>query len=202
VAPFSLRPVRLLPILVLPVWALTVAAGFATLLAYEAAPGSSGAPPRDWPAGSRLRPATDRPTLVLFAHPQCPCTRASVAELAAIMTRCPDRTAAFVYFFRPAGKPPEWCDTDLWREATRIPGVEVAADVDGREAAAFGVETSGHVLLFDRAGRLRFGGGITASRGHEGDNPGRAAVVAVLTGVTPEVRSTPVFGCPILTPRP
>src|SRR5256885_6995371 len=34
-----------------------------------------------WPAGSKLGSVPNRPTLVLFLHPRCPCSRASLAEL-------------------------------------------------------------------------------------------------------------------------
>ncbi len=68
------------------------------------------------------------------------------------------------------------------------------------EAGRFGVKGSGHVLLYQPSGRLVFSGGITPSRGHEGDNPGRAAVISlVLQGRSP-VNRTPVYGCPLLEP--
>src|SRR5262245_47226030 len=34
-----------------------------------------------WPAGAQIRLAGDRPTILFFMHPKCPCTRASLAEL-------------------------------------------------------------------------------------------------------------------------
>jgi hypothetical protein len=42
-----------------------------------------------------------------------------------------------------------------------------------------------------------FSGGITDARGHAGDNDGRDAVEAYLTGGVPGCTQTPVFGCPI-----
>ena len=114
-----------------------------------------------------------------------------------IMTRCRGRLDARILFYKPADAPPGWELTDSWRDAERIPGVRVAVDPDGAEAARFGVETSGHALLYDPAGQLLFSGGLTAARGHAGDNPGRSAVVALVMGGTPEVRRTSVFGCPL-----
>jgi hypothetical protein len=75
--------------------------------------------------------------------------------------------------------------------------VSVRIDEAGREAARFGATTSGHVLLYDRGGRLRFSGGITASRGHVGDNAGRAALLGLLIHGETERERTPVFGCPL-----
>src|SRR5262245_8637669 len=34
-----------------------------------------------WPANTGLTVVRDRPTVLFFMHPKCPCTRASVAEL-------------------------------------------------------------------------------------------------------------------------
>jgi hypothetical protein len=45
------------------------------------------------------------------------------------------------------------------------------------------------------SGSLVFSGGISDARGHEGDNPGRTALMAILTGGHPAAIRTPVFGC-------
>ena len=74
----------------------------------------------------------------------------------------------------------------------------VVLDPDGREARRFGVKGSGHVLLYEPSGDLVFSGGITPSRGHEGDNPGRSAVIDLINGGRAAVHRTPVFGCPLL----
>jgi len=61
-----------------------------------------------------------------------------------------------------------------------------------------GAETSGYVLLYDRSGQLRFRGGITAGRGHAGDNAGEDAVVALVTGRPASRQQTPVYGCSLV----
>src|SRR5262249_49195821 len=152
-------------------------------------------PPTRWPAGSHIQPATDRPTLVMLAHPRCPCTRASLGELALLMTRCQGLVQASVNFYKPAGEPDAWAQTDLWQSAAAIPGVSVRPDDDGREARCFHSSTSGQVLLYDAAGRLLFSGGITGARGHAGANAGRDALVALLTGGAAERAPHSVFGC-------
>ena len=69
----------------------------------------------------------------------------------------------------------------------------------------FGAETSGHTVLYDASGALRFHGGITAARGHEGGSAGRAAIVAAVRGEEPS-SSAHVFGCSLASasanPRP
>src|SRR5439155_11622397 len=84
-------------------WIIAVAAGFYVLIHYSLAPGRPGRPPEQWPAASSLGREPSRPTLVLVVHPRCPCTRASLTELAEIMTQCPGALAARVLFVRPAG---------------------------------------------------------------------------------------------------
>jgi hypothetical protein len=102
---------------------------------------------------------------------------------------------AHVFFYRPIHEPSAWVRTDLWRSANSIPGVQVLEDPEGALARRFGASTSGQTLLYNAGGRLVFNGGITAARGHSGDNNGRQAIVALLQGASPEQNITPVFGC-------
>ena len=46
-------------------------------------------------------------------------------------------------------------------------------------------------------GRLLFRGGITPSRGHEGDNAGRRRIASLLANGSADGRQTRVFGCPL-----
>ncbi|MDB6139663.1 MAG: redB [Verrucomicrobiaceae bacterium] len=133
--------------------------------------------------------------LVMFAHPRCPCSSASIGELATLMARCQGRLGAQVWFFQPAGETEEWARTDLWRSAATIPGVTVHVDSEGIEARRFNAETSGQVALYSQAGSLLFQGGITLSRGHSGDNPGSDAIEALLCHQFSGPVQTPVFGC-------
>jgi hypothetical protein len=141
-----------------------------------------------------------RPTLVLFAHPLCPCTAATMAELDRVMARCDGRVAATVLFYADEKLAPHWEHTDLWKHAAAIPGVRAAADRLGAAARTFGALTSGTVVLYAPDGRLLFHGGITGARGHEGDNAGAAAVVAAASGGDAPPRTTPVYGCELTTP--
>jgi hypothetical protein len=177
-------------------WAIGAGAGFFQLLRYAATPGPLTAPPGRWPEASGLRADPSRFNLIMLAHPRCPCTRASLAELDRLMARCRGRVAAHVLFLRPSHAPAGWERTGLWRAAAAIPGARVLADPGGVEAGRYGAMTSGHVLLYDRSGGLLFSGGITGARGHEGENAGSRAVVGLVLGR--EGRSgADVFGCPL-----
>jgi hypothetical protein len=185
------------PIAVSLCWLLTVGAGIGVLLNYSNTAGQDGMAPVRWPAQSKIPHVAGEPALVMFVHPRCPCTKASMGELAELMAHCQGLVGAYVVFFHPGNSGEEWSHSDLWRAAEAIPGVRVQSDEDGREARLFHGETSGHTMLYDGQGRLLFDGGITASRGHSGDNDGRDAIEALLHGKTAQQAMTPVFGCPI-----
>jgi hypothetical protein len=111
------------------------------------------------------------------------------------MTRASPRADAVVLFVRPDGVPTDWEHTDLWRRASEIPGVRVVLDEGGREARRFGAVVSGETILYDAGGRLLFHGGITPSRGHEGDSTGKARVLALLEGGATDRADAPTYGC-------
>ena len=106
---------------------------------------------------------------------------------------------AQVFFYAPPQEASTWVKSDLWRTAKTIPGVRVFEDRDASIAKAFGSFTSGQTLLYGANGSLLFKGGVTAYRGHSGDNAGRTAIAALLGGEVPtQARlpvETPVFGC-------
>jgi len=183
------------------VWLALAGAGLFVLWSYDNAPGlNANAPPR-WPRGSVLEPARDRPTLVVFAHPQCSCTRASLGELAEALARASRRPRTYVLFLRPVGFPEGWEQTDLWRTAAALPDATVVRDDDGRESRRFGAATSGQTLLYDATGTLVFSGGITGARAHPGDNAGRSALVALLNRAPADYAGTNVFGCSLFGSR-
>jgi hypothetical protein len=188
---------RLILLAAAALWLFTISTGVRALWGYESTPGVAAAAPDRWPDGSRIERATDRATLVMLAHPHCPCTRASIAELSRLMTQAQGRVAAYVLFVKPADFADGWEQTDLLASAAAIPGVSVVRDDDGVESERFHAETSGQTMLYDAEGKLLFSGGITGARGHMGDNAGRAAVVSLLTTGEPVRRETPVFGCPL-----
>lgn len=180
-----------------------VALGFHALWRYSGtASAAAENVPDTWPADSRIPLSRDRATLVLFAHPKCPCTHASLDELAWLLTALEGKAEARVLFVRPTGAPEGWERTDRWNRAVEIKGATVACDVDGVEAARFHARTSGQVVLYDTAGRLLFQGGITPARGHQGDNAGRRRVVSLVRTGSADAATNEVFGCGLVGEDP
>ena len=176
-------------------WLAAVSFGSFAILKYENRPGETNAALSKWPAQTALPVNQNLPTLVLFAHPKCPCTRATIGELALLMARCSKKVTATVIFTKPKDVDDNWIETGLWRSAAAIPGVTVLRDDAGVEARRFGALTSGDVMLYGRDGRLLFHGGITQARGHAGDNEGRTALALLIEGRPGNTTTTPVFGC-------
>lgn len=177
------------------VWLSAAAAGAWILASYGNAPGAIGQTPQSWPSDSQIVRPSDRPVLVMFAHPQCPCTRASVSELNRLLTRCRGEAAVHVLYIQPPGLPHEWTQSASWKHASEISGVTIGADSDGAEARRFGAESSGYVVLYDQHGKLLFNGGITSARGQAGDNAGANVIVSLVTGQGAQLKKTAVFGC-------
>jgi hypothetical protein len=175
-------------------WGSGVVAGFSTAERYAGTPGAPGAPCASWPAGASLERDASRPTLLLFLHPRCPCSDATVEELSRLLARCGERMTTQVLFVTDPALGTDWRQAGLWSDVAALPGVTELEDAGGVEARRFGARTSGQAQLFGADGALLFAGGLTAARGHAGDNAGVDAIEGlVLHGHG--ASSTPVFGC-------
>jgi hypothetical protein len=189
--------VRLHAVVLAVAWLTSIGAGELWLFRYHFETGSSGIVPTDWPEGSFVRPAAGKFTLLLFAHPRCPCTRASLEELSRVVARSQGKADVYVLFVHPSGAKDGWERTNNFNRTAAIPGVWPLVDEGGKEARRFGAETSGFTLLFDPNGWLVFKGGITASRGHEGNNIGSSILLTRLSGTASHLENSAVFGCPL-----
>lgn len=178
-------------------WLGVVAGGTVGMIHYSNTPGINAQAPLTWPRNSQVPFDTHRSTLLMFMHPQCPCSKASLGELEILLAQFPRQLNANIIFLKPVGTVTNWEKADLWRKASVIPGVKVCTDNSGTEARRFHAETSGQTLLYDPSGALRFQGGITLGRGHAGDNPGRGALEELLRKGHSAQAKTPVFGCPL-----
>jgi hypothetical protein len=181
-------------------WLAGAASGLRALASYAVNGSTPGQGVQSWPPTSAIPRHTTAASLVLFVHPKCPCSAATLGELSRLLARAPHDCQTTIAFGAPVSEAPDWGLTQLRDHAARLPRVRLFDDVDAREANLFGAVHSGHVFAFDRDGNLRFSGGITASRGHEGDNAGRDSALAALLGRSPATDRTPVYGCRLVSP--
>lgn len=181
-------------------FALAVA-GMVAIWQYETTAGPATEPAQIWPEASPLKLRSPHQTLVLFAHPKCPCTRASLATIAELASQHRKSVTTQVVFFKPALADDSWRDSELCRTAAKDPALHVIFDDDATEARRFGVLTSGHALLYGPGGNLLFSGGITSARGRNGESAGKSALLLQLSGSQTLAEHTPVFGCSLITPE-
>ena len=181
------------------VWMSAVALGFCVFWSYGATPGRAarGAVAATRPAASLGRAPAGRASLVMFVHPQCPCSRASLDALAGLLADRRDALDASVVFADVADGETPVESSALWARATSMPGVRMRRDVGGALAVRFDAHTSGQAFCYAADGALTFSGGLTAARGQDGDSAGRRAVDATCAGVGGGDVAAPVFGCPL-----
>lgn len=179
-------------------WLTVVIGGLVGFTSYQSQPGEVQSAPPHWPGDDALELGAAPHHLLFFAHPGCPCTRASLAELERLLARHPDAFSTTVLILDHSRRIPGFTETALVKRAREIHGVRVQLDPEGALRRRFGVLTSGQVLLYSGAGELEFSGGLTASRGHEGASAGSAILELLARGETPPRRVTDVFGCPLV----
>lgn len=183
-------------------WVGGVAWGLQKIESYSSTPGQATEAPVQWPGSALVSPQAGRATLVMFIHPQCSCTRASLAELKTILDDTHGAVSAWVVVLNPTGMGDEWSHSSTWETARGMRGVTVVMDESGSEADRFGALTSGHTVLYSPGGKLEFSGGITVARGHVGANAGERSVINLVSTGKADVSRHEVFGCGLHDPDP
>lgn len=183
-------------------WIVIVILGLGMLARHEFTPAPLARAAEVWPIQMPFALDSSRSSLLIFMHPNCPCSQASMVEFARLITRVGTNVSAHVIVYSWLNEPGDSRQSGAWKAASILPGVMLHEDENGSLARQFNVTTSGHVLLYDRAGGLLFSGGITGSRGHSGDNAGLAAIINLIESGSTEaqpIATTDVFGCAILS---
>lgn len=181
-------------------WIIAIAAGYFALVNYSTTPKDSAVASRSWPEGVLLERDAMRPTLVMFLHPKCPCSTASLRMIEQAEGDRTDALTALFVFTKPADQNESWCHGAAWNMVAEIPLSKRYVDTNGRIASRFGAICSGETYIYGADGRLLFHGGITGSRGHEGDCIGTDAIHAIARGRLPKHDTSPVYGCQLVLP--
>ena len=195
------RPLVLLALLTFS--ALSTLFGMKIMLGFDQTAGAVAPSPSTWPVGGNISRAKNTPQLLVFVHPECSCSIATLDELARVTPQAkifPHRLVTDILFYRTeglrSGEGKNQSESSrLWNIAKSLPGARVRWDDGGRETQRFGAQTSGFALLYGAQGQLLFHGGVTGSRGHEGDNAGLDRLVTALYSGRPASSPSLVFGC-------
>lgn len=181
------------------VWIAFAVAGWYGISAYglNGDPQATTSIVSQWPVDSTIVRLTERPTLVLFLHPKCPCSRATVGELERLPLLIPSDALpdVCVVAAAPRATGDLWWSSPFLDRIARLPNARMVRDPGGVETDLFGARVSGTVLLFDSAGNRLYAGGVTMSRGHAGDNVGLQAVTKLLGDHRASVSPIPPLGC-------
>jgi len=179
-------------------WIASVAVVFHTWMDYEHDPGRSGEIRSDWPAESSLNFDAENGTLVVFLHPYCPCSEKGMKKLERILTLGSNKPTCHFLFSTIVGDNNVESDSNNWQMAQALSPEGTQIDAEALEGGRFGANTSGLVVFYDAAGRLRFSGGITSERGGEQSNSFERLLAEAISGTDFPLIYTPVYGCPLI----
>lgn len=175
-------------------WTILLVVGFLRMTDYSYSPGVPAIVSAKLPKNIFTTLDKNLPKLLVFLHPKCPCSKATLGELTNLIESNPNLAEVIVIFLKPDNESDEWVKTSLWEKASRISSIKLVM-MDDEEISQFGVITSGQTLLYNPRGNLIFSGGITVGRGHEGESIGRQAIQNYLQTGNTDLHQTSVFGC-------
>ena len=95
-------------VVMLLAWVAVLFVTFATMRRYEFTPGADPAAPKSWPMQSQVTRPLGHSSLLVFAHPLCRCTDATLEELAKVARSAGPDIDITVLFFSPDGAGTEW----------------------------------------------------------------------------------------------
>lgn len=108
------------------------------------------------------------PLTLLFLHPECPCSDASIYEITQMQKLNSEMNFKIIISY-PKNTYNKWVSSNrAKRQLLKNKSIELIDDKNNVLSDAFGASTSGVTLIFKEENNLVFAGGITPSRGHLG----------------------------------
>ena len=135
--------------------------------------------------------------LMMAIHPMCPCSNASATELQRLLAHSTEKIRCTILAYTTAQTGTKWLQSQLIARFQSTPSTTVVSDVDGRIASQYRMAYSGATVLIRPDGTMAYWGGITPSRGHEGDNFGVDSILYAIEHDTKGIIEGPVYGCSI-----
>ena len=134
------------------------------------------------------------PNLVMFLHPRCGCSLASLKELKQLVDRSPADLKVTLVIMKYE-QVPDADEKDFQEGLKGIRGARILRDPAGNMAKNLGAMTSGITYLVANDRKIIFQGGLTPSRGHEGETIGQAFILDWLRTRREATVLEKVFGC-------
>jgi hypothetical protein len=169
-------------------WIICTGFFYRQMLNFDITPGvASLNPPATWPTEFH------KPTLIVFLHPKCTCSAASLTQIAKLQSRLPDRFQTILVLWQPSNGNSEWANLPQ-PDFGQLADYKLVLDKEGRMARKFDAHTSGQSFLYDADGQIRFSGGLTSTRGDSESGPA-FSTLAQLIAKQDSSKTAPVFGC-------
>lgn len=190
--------------IVLAIWILLIGAGLSLFSWYSTTENSlqhKHRAPSVLPVSDKVLSVQGKKTCILFLHPHCPCSKATLTEWQRAVQAGSSTTTFYAVFFGGDGSVTEqkkWLShTYLWNAVAHLPSVVSLIDSGSVLSSQFGAYTSGFVVLYDNNNKLLFSGGLTVARGHEGYNSYSRMLSEMLSLDSTSITSvtSPVYGC-------
>jgi hypothetical protein len=184
-----------------------VALGWYQLFLFSSTPGEQFAAPASWPQDIPALPATlpsggHTPLLLVFVHPRCSCTPATLEQFDQLLdsTPTPVQVALVVYRSKAVSQQAPGAEQAPMLRVHSQARIQVLPDTNGLLARRFGAATSGEIVLYSANGHLLFQGGITPMRSQTGNSAGADALRNALATGAIQAKAASVFGCKIFLP--
>lgn len=179
-------------------WLVTIAVVLRGWMDFEHSPGRNVRPQAQWPVSTQLRLDRDHGTLVVFLHPFCPCSRATLERLEQVLSDSSKKPTCCFMIAPVASSVEIDARSANLRLAKAMSPSRTFIDGNKSEARLFDPTTSGHVFYYDAGGSLRFSGGVLVERGSNQPNTFAEALYRAINNPTYPVVHTPVFGCSLV----
>jgi hypothetical protein len=192
-------------------WLAAVVWLFGQMMGYESQPAPAAVVAQSWPDQTAAQRISGKYSLVVFIHPHCPCSRATLDTISRLITHHEKVLSTTLFFVLPDDVSRDWAKTDLYQRAQELVSAGVKIDSAAIEANRFGGTTSGQALLYSPNGSLVFSGGLTDARGKFGESASEWQINSLLLGdkaqgknlnvyldknlATSMAKNLPVYGC-------
>jgi hypothetical protein len=191
----SIRNTRLRGILfflAFAIWLVIVGFAFHKAMQWESSPGKAASAPLILPT------KTDRTRLVLVIHAMCPCSYATLKNVLSLPPSELAQVDITVVFTGPGATSDSTAPNIRLAKTLKTASLIYCGEQEAVQK--YHAHTSGQCFIYNRTGNLVFSGGLTSTRGGEGDSAGLNALRLTLQGKEcPSM--APVFGCALETPQ-